>query len=165
MSDEVQSFNPAKGSKGRKAFGRPSKYNDELLNDAEKYILGDETNIDKDGIPIPEWVALGHPFPSIEGLCLYIGITTQTGHVWKKEEEKKHFSDIVSTVMDFQCLVLMHGGYDGTGNSQITKLLLAKHGYTDKIENINTNTENKIIYIDPDEKAEINENIDDVVDG
>lgn len=102
------------------AGGRPTKYTDELLAIAREY---------------PEnYGEYGHSFPSIVGLCRVVKIHSDTAYDWAKDPDKKEFSDIVKQIMDNQHLELMEGGINGTFNPTITKLILAKHGHSEKQE-------------------------------
>lgn len=104
-------------------MARPTNYTKELLTKAEDYIEN-----------CPDVVH------TVVGLCLHIGIAKSTCYKWI-EEEKSEFSDIVSTVSALQERKLLSNGLMNEFNASITKLLLTKHGYTDKVENTNTNVE------------------------
>ena len=98
------------------AGGRPTDYNAELLAKAQDYIES-----------CPDAVH------SVVGLCLYIGIAKSTAYRWI-EEGNAVFKDIVDTVSDLQEQKLVNSGLSNLFNASITKLMLTKHGYTDKIE-------------------------------
>ncbi len=104
-------------------MARPTDYTDELLDKAKDYLLN-----------CPDVVH------TVVGLCLHIGIAKSTCYRWI-EEEKLEFKDIVDTVADLQERKLLSNGLTNEFNASITKLLLTKHGYTDKVENTNTNIE------------------------
>lgn len=70
--------------------------------------------------------------PTLEGLALHLKITRSTLYEWRKDPEKKDFSDIVDELLSKQAASLIHNGVNGKSNSNITKLLLTKHGYVDK---------------------------------
>ena len=72
--------------------------------------------------------------PSIAGLALYLGVSRSTVHLWATQEDKKEFSDTLEKIKARQEVLLLSGGLGGTMNSTITKLALANHGYSDKIE-------------------------------
>lgn len=72
--------------------------------------------------------------PSLVGLALYLGIANSTLDAWRADEEKERFSGICSTVMQIQHEILVSGGLSNAFNAQITKMMLTKHGYTDKVE-------------------------------
>lgn len=161
MSDDIKKYEPeykARETRG-KGFGRPPKYDDEMLEQAYDYIMGG-------------WKETGQQVPSKVGLALYLGVVSSTVDKWELEgnsgeaehENKVDFSGICKAVMDMQHQCLMNNGLTGLFVAPITKMMLTKHGYSDKVENVNTNTERKVIYIDPDEKADIEKNIADVVD-
>ena len=102
--------------------GRPPTQPSEFIERCEKankYLFGD-------------WKDVGDVVPSIAGLACYLGKNRDTIYQWAKENE--NFSDIISSVMTFQENQLVNRGLDSTFNPTITKLMLTKHGYSDKIE-------------------------------
>lgn len=103
------------------AGGRPTKYNDEILEQARYYV--EEGYTDNGGL-----------IPMVAGLALHIGVSRDTIYRWAKEDEKGEFSDIVEDLQTKQEHTLMNGGLGGDFNASITKLALSKHGYTDKVD-------------------------------
>ena len=103
-------------------MARPTDYTEDLLNAAYEYIED-----------CPDVVH------TVVGLCLYIGIAKSTCYRWI-EENNEEFKDIVDTVSALQERKLLSNGLTNEFNASITKLLLTKHGYTDKVESTNTNT-------------------------
>jgi len=100
--------------------GRPTKYSKETLEIANTYVNG--------GYEEEEVI------PTIPGLALAIGIARSTVYEWAKEGDKEEFSDIVEDLLARQEMKLVKGGLTGEFNSNITKLNLTKHGYSDKQE-------------------------------
>lgn len=98
--------------------GRPTKYSDELLAKAEDYIVNYKDHEDL--------------IPSAAGLACVLGIVKSTLYKWG--EEKPEFSDLLGRLQQKQEKVLLTGGLSGTMNSTITKLVLSKHDYSDKVE-------------------------------
>lgn len=72
---------------------------------------------------------------SIEGLADYINISRSNIYLWASQEGKEAFSDILEKIREKQSKTLINKGLKGEYNSAITKLMLTKHGYADKIEN------------------------------
>ena len=101
--------------------GRPTKLTPELLDKAAGYLDYWEQ---ESGLAVPQLVHLAR----------YLGITSSTLFKWVAEDANPEFSDIVKEVMDVQHLKLVDGGLKQSFSGPITKLLLAKHGYTDKVE-------------------------------
>jgi len=101
--------------------GRPSLYTSELLDKAREYLTAWEE--DKDQV-----------IPSIAGLALHIGVCRDTCHAWAKDEEKTEFSDIYRELMAKQELTLSNKGLSNEFSGMITKLMLTKHGLSDKQE-------------------------------
>ena len=98
--------------------GRPSKLTPEMLDKARQYLDG--------GYMVDELV------PTIVGLALFLEIRRSTVYEWTNENQE--FSDIVDSVMKKQEKGLLKGGMAGDYNASITKLMLTKHGYSDKQE-------------------------------
>lgn len=100
--------------------GRPSIYTPELLERARDYVLN--------------YADYGDMIPSIAGLACELKISRDTCHAWAKDDDKPEFSDIIRDIAQAQERKLVNGGLSGDLNPQITKLVLAKHGYSDKQE-------------------------------
>lgn len=101
--------------------GRPTKYSEEVLEITEDYIQNFRDYEDV--------------IPSIAGLAVRLGTARETLHVWRHEEGKERFSNMLSEMLAKQEQVLLSSGLSGAFNSNICKLVLAKHNYSDKIEN------------------------------
>jgi hypothetical protein len=101
--------------------GRPSKYSDETCRKARLYVDGG-------------YAELGDVVPQIAGLACVIGINRDTVYEWASDPEKKEFSDIVAGCLSTQERKLVNGSLKGELNPTITKLLLTKHGYTERIQ-------------------------------
>jgi hypothetical protein len=100
------------------ARGRPTKLTQEVIAKAKEYVNG--------GYMADELV------PTIAGLADYIDIRKSTVYEWAKENSD--FSDFLEAIMRKQEKGLLKGGMTGDYNSTITKLMLTKHGYSDKQE-------------------------------
>lgn len=96
-------------------IGRPTDYNEELLNKAIEYLESCDKEI-----------------PSIEGLARFLSVARSSIYKWR--DEHKDFSDILEDILAEQAKRLMNNGLTGRWNSTITKLILTKHGYSDKSE-------------------------------
>ena len=70
--------------------------------------------------------------PSAVGLALVLDITRSTLYAWAKDEDKKVFSHILDNINKKQEQVLLKNGLNNQFNSNITKLVLGKHGYHDR---------------------------------
>lgn len=97
--------------------GRPTDYTPELLEAAWEYARTHD----------------GDEVPSVAGLCDKIGISRNCAYEWAKDENKQ-FNDILETIAKKQEKTLLNKGLSGEFNSTITKLMLTKHGYSDKQE-------------------------------
>ncbi len=100
--------------------GRPTKYSEEMVETAEDYIVN--------------FSNYGDAIPSVVGLAVALDTHRDTIYAWAKEEGKESFSDIVKRLSTNQERKLLNGGLDNSFNPTIAKLLLGKHGYSDKQE-------------------------------
>ena len=100
--------------------GAPTKYTPALIKKAKDYLV----NFEKYGDVVPQ----------IAGLAGTLKVARETIYAWAEQPDKAIFSDIVREIMSEQERTLCNGGLQGTFNASITKLLLAKHGHSDKQE-------------------------------
>jgi len=106
-------------------MARPSKYDDETCDKAREYLAN--------FIPTPF-----HAVPMIAGLAKHLKVSRDTVYEWASHPDKAEFSDIVGEIMTEQEMMLTSGGLMGTYHATIAKLMLSKHGYTDKVETKDT---------------------------
>lgn len=97
-------------------MGRPTKLNDELIAKAKEYVYDFRSNDDI--------------IPSVAGLACYLDIARST--IYKYKDENPDFSDILERIEQLQEKMLINGGLMGDFNAPITKLMMTKHGYSDK---------------------------------
>lgn len=97
------------------AVGRPSKYNEELQALADSYVFN--------------WAEYD-VIPSRVGLCCFLGINKATSFDWDKIHPE--FSATSKAIEALQERVALNKGISGEFNSQITKLVLSNHGYSDR---------------------------------
>lgn len=98
--------------------GRPSELAETLVK-AKEYLYGG-------------YEAVGEVIPSIAGLACYA--EKSRGNIYAYGEQSEEFKDILEGIMRLQESKLLNSGLTGAFNSTITKLILTKHGYTDKQE-------------------------------
>jgi hypothetical protein len=101
------------------AGGRPTKYNAEMLEKAKAYVNGGYLAGDK-------------VIPSKAGLALHLGVNRETLRDWGGLNPE--FSAILCKIDVCQEDLLLNNGLNGTFNPAITKLVLGKHGYNDRVE-------------------------------
>lgn len=101
-------------------MGAPTKYSDELLETAADYVVN--------------FADYGDAIPSVVGLAVALETHRDTIYAWAKDEDKADFSDIVKRLATNQERKLLNGGLDNSFNPTIAKLLLGKHGYSEKSE-------------------------------
>lgn len=99
-------------------MGRPTKYNEEMLEKAKLYL---EDHIQQDD-----------EVPSIEGLSYYLDASKNTLYAWA--EDHPEFLNTLERVKAKQARMLISGGLTGSYNSTITKLMLYNHGFSEKQE-------------------------------
>lgn len=105
--------------------GRPSKYNDELQALADRYIL--------------EYPSQDDVIPSAAGLCVWLGISRPTLHEW--DRTYSDFSNTLDKIRSLQEKAALNKGLTGEFNSTIVKLVLANHGYSDKVQQDHTSSD------------------------
>jgi hypothetical protein len=98
------------------AIGRPKTLTGEVKQHAQDYI----DNFD----------SYGHAIPSVVGLCSVINRSRQTLYNWANTDDD--FLDILEAINERQELVTLNKSITGEYNATIAKLLLGKHGYSDK---------------------------------
>jgi len=106
----------AEGNKG----GCPLKCTPEVVAKVREYVEGG-------------WRA-EDVIPQKYGLSEYVGISHQTLENWYKNKIDEEFFELYERIMPKQARELINGGLKGEFNSAIAKMLLAKHGYSDKVE-------------------------------
>jgi len=119
------------------AGGRPSHYTPELLAKCYEYLDSYEDE--------------GDVIPSHSGMFLYTGISKTCGYDWAKDEGKEEFADILDRCKLMQHQVLINKGLANEFNSNITKLVLGKHGYHDKQD---LETKGSLTVVIPDKDAD-----------
>lgn len=98
--------------------GRPSKLNAGLIDQAWDYVNG-------------AWQSVNR-VPSVAGLSRYLKVSRSIIYEWASKNNE--FSDILETIMSEQEMQLIDGTLGGSFNAPFAKLMMTKHGYSDKIE-------------------------------
>jgi hypothetical protein len=112
--------------------GRPTKLTDELKARAKEYLYAYETQ--------------GDAIPSAAGLACWLGISKAS--VYNYGEQDADFLDTLSAIQAKQEVVTLNKGITGEFNSTISKLVLANHGYSDKIEQAHTSPDGSMSPVD-----------------
>lgn len=113
--------------------GRPLEYKPDLVDKAQEYLDScEDKEIEqekKDG-----WTTykIQAKLPTIEGLALYLDVDRTTIYDWCSKFPE--FSHIVEKLRVEQADRLINSGLSGDYNPTIAKVLLTKHGYTDKTD-------------------------------
>lgn len=100
-------------------YGRPTDYNDQMLQDARNYLDNG-------------WINEGHAIPSVVGLACVLDVTKKTLYNWSNKYPE--FLHILDKIVETQEQVLLSKGLRSEFNSHITKLVMGKHGYHDRKE-------------------------------
>lgn len=101
--------------------GRPSKYTPELIQKAKDY-LSDDDDIN--------YKSEGDVVPTVVGLAITIGVVKSTVYDWAEDTEKE-FSDMLALCNTKSERALINGSLGNDMNSNIAKLMLSKHGYSE----------------------------------
>lgn len=107
-------------TKKKHAGGAPSTYDREIIEKSLDY-LENFSNYEQ-------------VVPTVAGLAVHIGKSRETVYEWSKKEDRKEFSDILCQLMAKQEILLVNKGLSGEFNPAIDKMMLTKHGYSDKQE-------------------------------
>lgn len=116
--------------------GAPSTYDQDLIDKAKDYLEN-----------FAEYEQL---VPTVAGLSLHVGKHRSTVYEWANDADKPELSDILCQLMAKQEILLVNKGLSGEFNSAIDKMMLTKHGYSDKQE-IDVNSNIKITDLSEDE--------------
>lgn len=100
--------------------GRPTVYGDNILKMARGYLT--------------TFKDMGDVVPSIAGLACVLGVTRETCRAWGNDPDKAEFSAILGELAQRQERELLNNGLAGNFNAPITKMMLTKHGYSDRVE-------------------------------
>ena len=111
------------------AGGRPSDYSEEIQSRADAYAEGG-------------FIEAGDVVPSRAGLALELGLSRSTLANWEKFPE---FLVTLDKIAYLQERISLNGGLRGDLNSTIVKLLLANHGYSDKVQQDNVSSDGSLI--------------------
>ena len=101
------------------AVGRPSKLNEEMIACAWAYLKGG-------------YQKQGNAVPSAAGLAFALGVSRKTVYNWGVENQE--FLHILEAISTSQEMMLIDGGLSGDFNAPFAKMMMAKHGYSDKQE-------------------------------
>ena len=107
--------------------GRPATYEAAMVGQSREYIEQHEEFDD--------------PVPTVAGLACVLGVTRKTVYEWSKDPKKPEFSDILEELAQKQERVLIKNSLLGAFNAPISKMMLTKHGYSDKVENDHTSSD------------------------
>jgi hypothetical protein len=101
------------------AAGRPTTYSEDMLQRTKEYLDGG-------------YLEKSRVIPSVVGLARYLDVSRSTLYLWGDDHDE--FSDILDSIKDEQHEILVTSGLTGDFNPTMAKLMLTKHGYSDKQE-------------------------------
>lgn len=106
-------------------MGEKYKYTPEIVEKAREYLENWENIAD-------------NAIPTMAGLATYLDINRDTLYEWEKQgkekEEKREMTDICARARQIQEQVLISKGLTKKYDNSLTKLLLTRHGYSDRQE-------------------------------
>lgn len=126
--------------------GRPTKLTEEIKEKTRAYIeacnsdyeITYQPSVNKDDELVDKPVVKYNVnLPTIEGLAHEIKVNRDTIYEWCKVDTD--YSDIIEDLKAKQAKFLINKGLSGDYNPTIAKVLLSKHGYSEKIETDLTN--------------------------
>jgi hypothetical protein len=146
--------------------GRPSKYSDLYAQklyeffDLDSYVEARGEHVTNSGKVIYD-LKKGVRFPTVEGFCVWAGISKETVYAWAKEtlEDKtkkyQYFSDALAHAQEVQANLLVNGGISGEYNLGLTKIILsAHHDYVEKSkQEVDLNVPIQVTFLDQDKDA------------
>jgi len=100
--------------------GRPLSYTPQHLEKALDYL--------------ENWKALGDVIPQVASLAVHCDIGITALYQWIKRPELAEFAKVHARVMAQQQIELINKGLDRTHDVSLSKLLLNKHGFSDRQE-------------------------------
>lgn len=105
----------------KKSAGQPTKYNAAALKTAIAYIDNYNTKYE-------------HAVPSVAGLAVILKVARTTIYNWSEDPKNAEFLYTLSRIATNQEFKLLNGGLLGEFNPTITKLMLAGHGHSEKVD-------------------------------
>lgn len=127
--------------------GRPKEYNENIPVLAAEYLASAQDT----------WSEQLHKvvvkIPTIEGLAIHLGVARSTLYLWA--EQYPEFSDMLERLKMFQAERLINKGLSGDYAPQIAKLILGKHGYSDKQE-VDMTSKGEKIGLSAEDQAKLN---------
>ena len=103
----------------KRPVGRPCELTHEVIEKAWAYLKGG-------------YQQQGNAVPSVAGLAFALGKSRNALYDWAKQNNE--FNDILEGIATAQEMLLIDGGLRSDLNPTITKMMLTKHGYSDKME-------------------------------
>jgi len=116
--------------------GRPTKYSQQMVVKAHKYLKGCVEEIEEfhktRGEKSDTYERIVHPnIPTMAGLAVYLKVNQDTLKEWRKKYEK--FSTVLDDILEEQERRLLEGGLSGDYNGNLAKFILsARHNYREK---------------------------------
>lgn len=136
----------------KRPVGRPSELNEQVIECGWAYLKGGYKD-------------QGNAVPSVAGLAFALGKSRNAMYEWAAQSQE--FNDILKSINTAQEMLLVDGALTGEFNPSFTKLLMTKHGYSEKTETNHTSSDGSMtpkgVVITPERFAEIAREVADEV--
>lgn len=109
--------------KEKRKVGRPTTYTPAIAEKAEKFLATYKDIKTKKGLVVR--------FPSLAALAIEVGVSKDQLILWGKDNPE--FQIVLEAYKAEQEKRLLDNGLEGSYNSNIAKLVLAKHGYQERL--------------------------------
>ena len=131
-------------AKAKRPVGRPCGLDEAVIEKSWLYLKGG-------------YKEQGNAVPSVAGLAFALGKNRDTMYKWAAQNNE--FSDILKCIATAQEMLLIDGGLNGDFNAAFAKMLMTKHGYSDKVETDMKSSDGSMrqitrVIIDPKDKNE-----------
>lgn len=124
--------------------GQPTSFGEHLFDGMDDYLkpyLDYVDDLDNEHAPTG--------IPTVAGLSLRIGVAKNTVYGWKKmeavegdsvrtDENISYFSGLIDRLEQLQEVYAANRGLTGDYNASIAKLVMARHGYVEKVDNVSS---------------------------
>jgi hypothetical protein len=151
----------------RKEHGRPSKYKEEYCEEIVKFfdrpytVLKEESYTDNNGMVKNKTKEVANTFPTFQRFAFNIGVNIDTLHEWRKVHPS--FSEAFNKCVDLQRDIMIQQGMSGKVNAQFSMLVAKSLKILEEPMIQQQISSQQIVYIDREERTEIENHIKEVI--